>query len=136
MKVVTAKNAEKPITTTEKLLPEGMRLEIKPKPEAEKPRRGRPPKPTPLTWADFQNDPLCKMVDGFVVDGINSTFLANRTEKLKESKVGSALIYTIYYYTRFKPDHPLMILLICGGSTFSNVLKCMRSPKIGEKKVE
>jgi len=121
-----AKSAEKPPTE-----PTPIKIKIEPKPAAEaKPARGRPKAPPKLTWSDFERDALCKMVDEFFVKTLNSTILRDRSKKLENSKLGSALIYTIYHYTKLRPDHPLTVLMITGLQTGASVMDCMSSPKL------
>lgn len=111
--------------------PEMAKIEIKPKlPEPTAPKKGRPKKPAPLTWADFEKDALCKEMDQFVKNMINQSMLRNRSKQLENTKVGSALMYSVYYYTKFQPSHPLMVLAIAFLATGSNVMSCLKSPKV------
>jgi len=112
-----------------------VKIKVEEKPPIEK-KRGRPPKPIPLTWADFEKDALCKSVNEMIKNALNSTILDERKEKLGDTKVGSALIYALYYYTKFKPDHPLMVLMITAGATGSDVLKCLKSEKVVKREAK
>lgn len=130
------KNAEKSIIEKPKILPEGTKLEIAEKPkivERDKLGRikptGRPKKKPKLTWDDFQKDALCQMIDNIIKDTINTSLLRDRAKQLERTQVGSALMYSIYYYTKFRPDHPLMIVGIATAQTASSVMSCMKSPK-------
>lgn len=117
---------------------EKVKLEIKPK-EPEKPperKRGRPPKPAPLTWEQFKHDALCKAVDSIIVNVINSTILRDKPKKLTDTQVGSALMYSVYYYTKFRPEHPIFILGLAMTKTAADVLSCIRSKPEGVKSAE
>jgi len=101
--------------------------------------RGRPKgagkKPPRLTWSDFEKDALAKACDELLKDFVNGMVLKDRTQKLDETKVGSALLYSVYYYTDFKPDHPIMVLMIAGLATGNRIRKCLKSPKT-QKSIE